>query len=134
MKGGIDVKTRIKELRKALGITQQKFADAIGIKQNTVAQYEMGRNEPIDSVFNLICKEFNVNENWLRDGQGEMFKQMSRDEETMKYVAQIMSDEDKPLKAAFLNAAAKIINDDRCYEVIESELLSIIQEVKKRTK
>lgn len=133
MKGGIDVKTRIRELRKALGITQQKFADAIGVKQNTVAQYEMGRNEPIDSVFNLICKEFNVNESWLRDGQGEMFKQMSRDEETMKCVAEIISDEDKPLKAAFLNAVAKIINDDRCYELIESELLTVI-EARNRTK
>ena len=67
------LKERIKQLRKALGMTQQKFADAIGVKQNTVAQYEIGRNEPIDSVVNLICKEYNVNPDWLRDGTGEMF-------------------------------------------------------------
>lgn len=67
------MKERIKQLRKALGMTQQKFADAIGVKQNTVAQYEIGRNEPIDSVVNLICKEYNVNPDWLRDGTGEMF-------------------------------------------------------------
>lgn len=67
------MKERIKQLRKALGMTQQKFADAIGVKQNTVAQYEIGRNEPIDSVLNLICKEYNVNPDWLRDGSGEMF-------------------------------------------------------------
>lgn len=67
------MKDRIKQLRKALGMTQQKFADAIGVKQNTVAQYEMGRNEPIDSVVNLICKEYNVNPDWLRNGSGEMF-------------------------------------------------------------
>lgn len=67
------MKERIKQLRKALGMTQQKFADAIGVKQNTVAQYEMGRNEPIDSVLNLICKEYNVNPDWLRNGSGEMF-------------------------------------------------------------
>lgn len=125
------MKDRIKALRKALGITQQKFADSIGVKQNTVAQYEIGRNEPIDSVFNLICKEYNVNENWLRNGNGEMFNTLSRDEETMKYVAQILSDEDKPLKSMFLNAAAKIIDDDNCYELIKNEILAIIDEVKK---
>lgn len=64
---------RIKQLRKTLGLTQQKFAERIGVKRNTVAQYEIGRNEPIDSVVNLICKEYNVNPDWLRTGTGEMF-------------------------------------------------------------
>ena len=50
------MKERIKQLRKALGMTQQKFADAIGVKQNTVAQYEIGRNEPIDSVLTLYVR------------------------------------------------------------------------------
>lgn len=71
---------RIKHLRKTLGLTQQKFADAIGVKQNTVAQYEMGRNEPIDSVVNLICREYNVNSEWLRNGDGEMFQPSPQNE------------------------------------------------------
>ena len=41
---------RIKEVRKSLGLTQQEFADRIGVKRNTVATYEGGRNIPIDSV------------------------------------------------------------------------------------
>lgn len=64
---------RIKQLRKHLDLTQQEFADRIGIKRNTIANYESGRNEPIDSVISLICREFNVNEGWLRKGEGEMF-------------------------------------------------------------
>lgn len=64
---------RIKELRKALGLTQKEFGDRIGVKRNTITTYEMGRNEPIPSVISLICKEFNVNEDWLRFGTGEMF-------------------------------------------------------------
>jgi len=64
---------RLKELRKILNLTQQEFADKLGIKRNTIANYESGRNEPIGSVFSLICKEFNVNENWLRNGNGPMF-------------------------------------------------------------
>lgn len=65
---------RIKELRKALGLTQQELADRIGVKQNTIAQYEIGRNTPINSVVSLICKEFNVSEDWLRNANGDMFK------------------------------------------------------------
>ena len=64
---------RIKKIRRMLDLTQQEFASRIGIKRNTIANYEAGRNEPIDSVISLICREFNVNEKWLRTGEGEMF-------------------------------------------------------------
>lgn len=64
---------RLKQLRKELGLTQQEFSDKIGIKRNTFAQYENGRNEPIDAVVRLICSTYNVNEEWLRTGSGTMF-------------------------------------------------------------
>ena len=64
---------RIKELRKKLKLTQQTFADKLSIKRGAVANYEIGRNIPADSVIALICREFNVNEDWLRTGTGEMF-------------------------------------------------------------
>ncbi|MFR2554961.1 MAG: helix-turn-helix domain-containing protein [Clostridium sp.] len=67
--------TRIKELRTALGLSQQKFADKIGIARGNIAAYEVGKNKPSDAVISLICKEFNVNEDWLRNGIGDMFKQ-----------------------------------------------------------
>ena len=65
---------RIRKLRRTLELTQKEFANRIGIKQNTVATYEIGRSEPIDAVVSLICREFNVNEEWLRTGNGRMFK------------------------------------------------------------
>ena len=64
---------RIRKLRRTLDLTQKEFGDRIGVKGNTIATYEGGRNEPIDSVISLICREFNVNEEWLRTGKGEMF-------------------------------------------------------------
>jgi len=64
---------RLKKLRKALDLTQREFGERIGVKSNTIATYEIGRNEPIDAVINLICREFNVSETWLRTGEGEMF-------------------------------------------------------------
>ena len=71
---------RIRKLRRELNLTQEKFAERIGIKRNTIATYESGRNEPVDSVVALICREFHVNEEWLRNGTGEMFAQDSEDE------------------------------------------------------
>lgn len=63
---------RIKKLRKALNLTQQEFAERLKIGRGTLANYEVGRNEPIDAVISLICREFNVNETWLRTGEGKM--------------------------------------------------------------
>lgn len=64
---------RIKFLRKSLNLTQQEFADKLNIKRGAVANYEIGRNQPIDAVISLICKTYNVNETWLLTGEGEMF-------------------------------------------------------------
>lgn len=82
---------RIKELRKTLKLTQQQFADKIGVKQNTVATYEMGRNAPNDTVINLICREFGVNELWLRAGDGDMFQRLSRSEEISAFVGKTLA-------------------------------------------
>ena len=66
---------QVRILRKKLGMTQQEFADRIGIKRNTIANYEVGRNDPVDSVSALICREFNVRREWLETGEGDMFAQ-----------------------------------------------------------
>ena len=71
--------TRIKKLRKALDLTQQAFADRLGMKQNTIATYEMGRSTPATPTIVAICREFRVNEEWLRSGVGEMFQPEPRD-------------------------------------------------------
>lgn len=68
------MKERLKRLRKYLDLTQQEFAERLGIKRNTVATYEGGKSNPSDSAVALICREFNVNEEWLRNGHGEMIK------------------------------------------------------------
>lgn len=65
----------IKELRKYLNLTQQEFADRIGSKRNTIAKYETGVNAPSTAVISLICREFNVNEEWLKNGKEKMFSQ-----------------------------------------------------------
>ena len=64
---------RIKELRKNLNLTQNNFGNRIGVKANTIGNYELLLRNPSNSVIHSICIEFNVNENWLKSGEGEMF-------------------------------------------------------------
>ncbi len=65
--------TRIKELRTALNLTQEDFAKRLGIKRNTVGNYETGNRKPSEQTITSICREFSVNKNWLCEGVGEMF-------------------------------------------------------------
>lgn len=64
---------RIKKVRKELDLTQQRFADRLGVRQNTIALIESGKRNTSDQLLFSICREFNVNETWLRTGEGEMF-------------------------------------------------------------
>ena len=99
---------RIKKLRKALDLTQQAFADRLGIKQNTVAQYEIGRNTPIDAVISLICREFRVNETWLRTGEGEMFQSVDREKEIATFMSSVLSDPEKDFQRRFISVLAQL--------------------------
>ena len=88
------MKERIKALRKALDLTQQEFADKIGMKRNTVANYETGRNEPSASVISLICREFSINENWLRTGEGDMKIEIPEEDLYSRAAASLLKEDD----------------------------------------
>lgn len=89
-----DLNERLKKIRKSLDLTQQAFADRIGIARGNIGAYEVGKNTPSDAVISLICREFNVNENWLRTGEGEMFEEMTDQQKIMKYTAMLLNDKD----------------------------------------
>ncbi len=74
------MKNRIKKIRRELDLTQQQFAEKLKVPRNTIAGYEVGKSNPSDGAINNICKTFNVNESWLRTGEGEMFAPAPSDE------------------------------------------------------
>ena len=71
---------RLRKLRRELDLTQQEFADRLKVGRNNIAGYETNKRSPSDAVISLICREFNVNEEWLRNGTGEMFITQTRNE------------------------------------------------------
>lgn len=102
------MKDRIKVVRKALGLNQTDFGSKIGVKQGTVAAYESGARIPLDSVIVSICREFNVSERWLRTGEGEMFVQLSREEEITKFAMEIIRDPGSEFQRQAISILAKL--------------------------
>jgi transcriptional regulator with XRE-family HTH domain len=122
-KGGENMNERIKEVRNALNLTQQEFADKIKVKRNTVATYEMGRSVPSDSAVALICREFNVNEDWLRTGTGEMFVKKTRDEQIASFIGSIQSVADDSFKKRFISMLSSL--DESDWETLEKIAVSL---------
>lgn len=115
---------RIKKIRKCLDLTQREFGDRIGVKQNTVAQYEIGRNIPIDSVISLICREFHVNEEWLRNGTGEMFVEMDKEDQLMEWAGRILGNKSKSFKKSFVKMLMNLTEDE--WELLEKKAKEIM--------
>lgn len=113
---------RLKKLRKSLNLTQQAFADKLGVKRNTVGQWECGINPLTDQTILSICREFNVNEHWLRTGEGEMFIKMTHDEEIADFFGTVLKDDDS-FRKRLISGLANL--DDNGWRVLESFLKSI---------
>lgn len=74
------MKDRIRQIRKEKKLTQVEFGEIIGVKGNTITNYENGLRNPTDAIILSICREFNVNETWLRTGTGKMMNMPSKDD------------------------------------------------------
>lgn len=102
------MQNQIKELRSHVGLNQTDFGARIGVKQSTIAGWETGQRIPPDSAIVSICREFHVDEHWLRTGEGEMFIQISRDQEIMDFVADTMQDDKDNFRRRFLLALSRL--------------------------
>ncbi len=122
---------RIKQIRKLKNLTQQEFANRLGIKRSTISNYEMGRNNPVDSVISLICREFNVNEEWLRNGTGDMFLPENRQYEIEKAVRNLFTGEADSFKSRFITMLAKLSTSD--WERLELEAMRLLNLKKEET-
>lgn len=116
---------RIKELRKQLNLTQEEFSSKVNLSRNFIAQIESGSKSPSERTVLDICREFSVNEDWLRTGQGDMFKPQTKNEELLSFVNDVIELEDDSFKKKLVNALTKLDTKDWEYlETIASKLLN----------
>lgn len=106
------MKDRIRLLRKELKLNQTDFGERIGVKQASVAGYEAGIRTPLDAVITSICREFNVNEDWLRTGKGEMFLPMTRSDEIAKMTTDLFKEEEISFKSRLILALSRLDEDE----------------------
>lgn len=118
------MQNRIKSLRKKLNLTQEEFGKRLGMKKNSISQIENGINSLTEQLLVSICREFGVNENWLRTGDGEMFADVPVEDEYFKAATQISKSGDKFAMQAIieywkLDDVSKQVLRDYIYKIAE---------------
>lgn len=121
---------RIRELRKTLGLTLERFGEALGVGKTAINKIESGQNNVTEQMFKSICREFDVREEWLRTGEGEMFKELSRSEKIAVFLTDVLKDEDDSFRKQFIEAFSELDLND--WKVLEGICNSIIEKRAKK--
>lgn len=124
--------SRTKELRKALGLTQQQFADRLHITRGAVSNWDLDITSPSDAAVSLICREFNVREAWLRDGTGEMLEVKPRAEELGELVRKLLSDRPESFRSRLITSLLRFEPDSPEWQILENIYNSIAAEKESR--
>lgn len=116
---------RLKELRKTLGLTQQEIADKLGIKRNSFANYEIGRNTPLDTIIKSICREYHVREDWIRTGEGNMFSSDDKESQIATAINSLVGlAEDNDFKARFISMLSRLTKKE--WELLEDKVKELV--------
>jgi transcriptional regulator with XRE-family HTH domain len=110
-KRGDDIMTqgeRIRELRKALKLTLDRFGERVGVKKSALSQIENGKSGVTDQMIKSICREFDVSETWIRTGEGEMFPPVDRRTEIARLTRQLLNEEKDSFKNRFISMLADL--------------------------
>lgn len=120
------MKERIAVLRRTLGLTQQQFAEGIGVKRGTVSNYEIGRNIPTETVLQMICRVYGVRRQWLDTGEGLMFEERSRLEQIRDLSKDILKEENNSFRLRLISVIAGLSEDQ--LEVLAEVAERIVRE------
>lgn len=121
--------SRIKEIRRSLNLSQSEFGERINLSQNYIWMIEKGDRTPSDRTISDISREFNINESWLRTGEGEMMRPVSRDEEISSFMGDVMRGESDDFRRRLVAVLSKL--DASEWELLEKMALKLADECKK---
>ena len=121
----MEIKDRIKELRKAKGLTQFEFADKLKVSRSNIASYETGKNELSSAAISLICRTFSVSETWLRTGEGEMFSDTAREEQIAAFMGDVLAAESEDFRKRFVSMLSSLSVDE--WRLIEEKAKELVE-------
>lgn len=113
----MDEGRRVRELRKELQLTLEKFGKPLGVGKTAISKIENGERGLTDQMILAICREYNVDENWLRTGEGEMFKKLNRQQELAQLTATLFKEEEDSFKSRLIMALAQLSEEE--WELLE---------------
>lgn len=125
------MQNRIKELRKSLDMNQTDFGSRIGVTTSAISGYELGTRIPSDAIIKSICREFAVNEEWLRTGEGEMKQSPSREQEMSSLIRQLMADRPESFRSALITILLRFNPDGPEWALLEDIYKKVSAEIKK---
>lgn len=114
------------ELNRIEKMTLERFGQRLGVTRMAMSNIETGTRNVTEQMFKSICREFNVNPSWLRDGVGRMFLEPSENERITEFINRILTDEPDGVKARFISAVSKF--DDRDWETILRVAKELVEE------
>lgn len=120
---------RVKVIRKTLRLTMEKFGKQLGVTKGAISRIERGVNGLTEQMLKSICREFDVNEDWLRTGEGEMFLPVSRERKLARLTKNILNEESTSFKNRFISMLAGLTEEEWGFlERKAKELLDPIEE------
>lgn len=108
---------RVRELRKFLDLTLEKFGKTLGVGKTAISNIENGNRNLTEQMIVSICREYGVSEDWLRTGEGDMFIPQTRSEKIAEFAGGLMKEEDSSFKKRLVEALAQL--DEKDWEVLE---------------
>lgn len=125
------MQARLKELRKELGLNQTEFGEKLGVAQSTVAGWELGSRDIPDIAIISICRAYNVREEWLREGTGEMYATLSREEEMGRLVRRLLSGSPASFQSALVMTLLRFDPEGPEWQIVEKIYNDLAAELEK---
>lgn len=121
---------RIKEIRLAQELTQEQFADKLGLSRNFITQLENGTKQPSERTLSDICRIFSINSEWLHSGKGEMKIELTKNQEIAQFLNDVMAEDDEDFRKSFIEVLSNL--NEKEWEALASMARKLVDELIKK--
>lgn len=129
---GAGMNSRMKLVRETLGLSQAAFGDGAGVGLGTIKNIDYNKTEPNPLYFGLLCKTYNVNPEWLENGKGEMFRDLSREEKIAAFVGEALADETDSFKRDLISLLASL--DETGWQKLRDAAQVVVDAIERQKK